>query len=347
MTPKLSEEQVLDLLHGQGLAPNEGPSFLAALDRFVAVLGGLRHWSSAAALERIADHFDDEQRAWLRRLAEAVDRRDEAAMVAAVGADLYEAQKERRFGESNPQRMDLAFWELMVRQCWSAWHARMLFEPACREYMARLNELPDLSPAELAALSDEERAAVEAQEAAVPRYKEGSAVWCFQRLGQTRTPLPDGREVWIGGEHEDWYDADFCIYNDVVVIDQDLKIDIYGYPRQLFRPTDFHSATLVGAHIYIVGCLGYFGTQPIGATPVLRLDVDSFALEKVETSGDNPGWIYGHTAAYVPERHAIRVVGGKVLLRFTGKRSSRRNRRVYWLDLATGRWSTGSRQAGG
>ena len=40
-----------------------------------------------------------------------------------------------------------------------------------------------------------------------------SPVWCFTRYGATRTKLPDGRVVCIGGEHEDYYDPDFCIYN--------------------------------------------------------------------------------------------------------------------------------------
>lgn len=38
-------------------------------------------------------------------------------------------------------------------------------------------------------------------------------VWCFSRFGATYTKLPDGRVVCIGGEHEDGYDPDFCIYN--------------------------------------------------------------------------------------------------------------------------------------
>lgn len=38
-------------------------------------------------------------------------------------------------------------------------------------------------------------------------------VWCFTRYGASCTKLPDGRVVCIGGEHEDWYDPDFCIYN--------------------------------------------------------------------------------------------------------------------------------------
>jgi len=28
-----------------------------------------------------------------------------------------------------------------------------------------------------------------------------------------RNQLPDGRLVSVGGEHEDYYDPDFCIYN--------------------------------------------------------------------------------------------------------------------------------------
>ena len=38
-------------------------------------------------------------------------------------------------------------------------------------------------------------------------------VWCFSRFGATYTKLPDGRVICIGGEHEDGYDPDFCIYN--------------------------------------------------------------------------------------------------------------------------------------
>src|SRR5262245_53013448 len=41
--------------------------------------------------------------------------------------------------------------------------------------------------------------------------------WSWQRYGRTSTPLPDGRIIHIAGEHEDAYDTDFCIYNDIVV----------------------------------------------------------------------------------------------------------------------------------
>ena len=45
-------------------------------------------------------------------------------------------------------------------------------------------------------------------------------VWCFNRFGGTRIKLPDGRIVCIGGEHEDSYDPDFCIYNGDYFINQ-------------------------------------------------------------------------------------------------------------------------------
>merc|ERR1719473_2000472 len=79
---------------------------------------------------------------------------------------------------------------------------------------------------------------------------EGDPVWTFHRFGRTVTQLPCGRLVMIGGEHEDYYHPDFCIYNDVGIFTpgqgaEDGSIEILGYPRSVFPPTDFHSATFV------------------------------------------------------------------------------------------------------
>lgn len=71
-------------------------------------------------------------------------------------------------------------------------------------------------------------------------------VWCFHRFGKSITEFPDGRIIEIGGEHEDYYDPDFCIYNDVVVHYGGGRFEIFGYPEEVFPPTDSHSATLVG-----------------------------------------------------------------------------------------------------
>ena len=74
-------------------------------------------------------------------------------------------------------------------------------------------------------------------------------MWCFDRFGTSKTALEDGRTVHIGGEHEDFYDPDFHIYNDVIVVSSSGQVAIYGYPLEAFPPIDFHSATLVGKTI--------------------------------------------------------------------------------------------------
>ena len=62
--------------------------------------------------------------------------------------------------------------------------------------------------------------------------------WSWDRFGRTSTTLPDGRIVHIAGEHEDYYDNDFCIYNDVVVEHQMVDSNFISTRRMSFpRPT--------------------------------------------------------------------------------------------------------------
>ncbi len=49
--------------------------------------------------------------------------------------------------------------------------------------------------------------------------------------------------ICIAGEHEDHYDPDFCIYNDVVVLDLDGSVAIYGYPEEIFDDFLYDPAT--------------------------------------------------------------------------------------------------------
>jgi hypothetical protein len=317
-------------------------NFRLALDLFLPLLNLLQYSADEATLSNLAYFLSDDQRQWLKQLADAANQVDEAAMVEAIGEERYHEQKEPRFGENNPELIDLPFWKLMVQRGWTAWRARMHFDRACREYMDYLTENPPPSFKELEMMSQEEQ---EAWTATGPSYSPGNAVWSFERFGRTITKLPDGREIWIAGEHEDFYDPDFHIYNDVTVMRPNLQIDIYGYPLSAFAPTDFHSATLVNESIYIIGSLGYLGTRRPGETPVYRLDTQTFQMEKMATMGDNPGWIHRHQSEYVPEKHAIRLTQGKVFLRWEGARQFRQNRKTYWLDLATGIWSSGREKA--
>ena len=80
-------------------------------------------------------------------------------------------------GTANPSLMDKPFWKYMVRHGGDAYSARMSFVQGGDPYV------------------DDE------------------PVWSFQHFGATRTKLPDGRIVCIAGEHEDFYDPDFYIYN--------------------------------------------------------------------------------------------------------------------------------------
>jgi len=209
----------------------------------------------------------------------------------------YQAGKHPRFGRSNPERMENPFWRAMVHAGCNAYFARRLFEDT--------------------------------------DYRQSNApVWCYERFGRTTTLLPDGRIVEIAGEHEDFYDPDFCIYNDVVVFDGKGQVEILGYPESVFPPTDFHSATLVGDSIFIIGCLGYPEQRKSGETPVYRLACSPFKITQVLATGEKPGWISHHTAWYEPEAHRICLHGGKVV----GKDSTP-NPWTYALDLQIYRWT--------
>ena len=80
-----------------------------------------------------------------------------------------------------------------------------------------------------------------------------------QAAGRPRPP--------IAGEHEDFYDPDFCIYNDVFVERARRPPGIYRYPKDVFPPTDFHTATLVGDEIILIGSLGYRDLRRAGRSP--------------------------------------------------------------------------------
>lgn len=170
--------------------------------------------------------------------------------------------------------------------------------------------------------------------------------WCFDRFGMSTTRMPDGRIVCIAGEHEDWYDPDFCIYNDVTVLrpaagrdevtPDSGEVEIYGYPESIFPPTDFHSATLVGGTIYIIGRLGYQAHRRPGQTPIVKLDAATYQVEQIEAAGPCPGWIYKHHASYDAARHAIIVRGGK--LDAPGAQKRPPNLAAHRLLLADMRW---------
>ena len=136
--------------------------------------------------------------------------------------------------------------------------------------------------------------------------------WCNDRMGQTAVDLPDGRLVLIAGEHEDYYAPDFYIYNDVIVLHKDGAVELYGYPREVFPPTDFHTAVLVGENIVIIGNLSYSEDRMPGQTQVLTLSVSTLAMSRVASNGECPGWISKHTAELTADGNSIVVKGGEI-----------------------------------
>lgn len=139
--------------------------------------------------------------------------------------------------------------------------------------------------------------------------------WAGCRLGQSRTQLADGRTFWIAGEHEDYYDPDFFIYNDVIIEYPDGNVRILGYQEATFRPTDFHSATAIlnERTILLIGSIGYSDERDVGSTQIYALDTETLAIEKVESTGNQPGWISKHDARLSDDGTSIIIHGGEAM----------------------------------
>lgn len=218
-----------------------------------------------------------------------------------ISQHTFDRQKHPRFGTANPERMHMPFWELMVRNGETAWWART-------EFNASISSTPD-------------------------------PIWCFSRFGMSRTELADGRVIHVGGEHEDWYDPDFYIYNDVIVVERDGSIAIYGYPEHVFPPTDFHSATPVGDDLWIVGSLGHLHDRIPRTTPVFRLDCATMRIARVAAHGEPPGWISRHAAMFDADANVLRISGGQIFAWVEGEQVYRENEDRFSLDLGTLTWS--------
>ena len=167
--------------------------------------------------------------------------------------------------------------------------------------------------------------------------------WSFQRFGLSETPLPDGSTLYFGGEHEDHYDEDFYIYNDVILRRPDGSVEVYGYPVEVFPPTDFHSATLCGDEIVIVGGLRYPGERQKDTTWVFRLRLEDFSIQRLATQGTAPCWLYQHSAELSDDGRTLRLTGGQVTHHPT--RCTVENLTTWELDLETMTWRAGETRA--
>ena len=230
---------------------------------------------------------------------------DEGALDCSA-AD-FAAAATRRFAEANGQEITHPYYLAMIRSGLSAYGAVQALAPNAKGLKA-VHTHP------------------------------GGPVWSANRFGQSMSFLPDGRIVQVGGEHEDSYDPDFCIYNDVFVHHPGGRIQVFGYPEDVFPPTDFHSATVVGDSIYIIGALGYQASRRPGTTPVFRLDLRSLRMEAMPTTGNAPGWLHRHRAELLPTGEIV-VSGGTVVAAQDGELAYNTNLERFSLNLATGAWN--------
>jgi hypothetical protein len=242
---------------------------------------------------------DGSNEEWEReRAEEEADRRRKEEAPPKISKAEFLAWRSPRRGSSNPTRLENPLWNWLVRTRWNAYSANELY--------------------------------------AGPSSYDAGPMWSFQRFGKSETVLADGSVVHIGGEHEDFYDPDFFIYNDVTVIDQAGTIKIYAYPPEDFPPTDFHSATQVADAIFIIGQLGYPESRVPGVTPVYKLSLGSMRIEAVETRGDPPGWIYKHTASLSDDGHTLIVSAGERW--FEKERASCENLDSWAFDTRKREW---------
>lgn len=166
-------------------------------------------------------------------------------------------------------------------------------------------------------------------------------LWCYQRHGHSLTHLPDGRSIGIGGTHKHKAQFDYHIYNDVVVHDGHGNAQVYRYPTAEFAPTDYHSATLVGPYIIIIGNQGHIEQRDVATTPIRVLNLQTMAMRQIQTKGNAPGWISGHNTYLLGDGSTLEVVGGRIWRTgISGIPDFSPNRWRYWLNLQTGEWST-------
>jgi hypothetical protein len=223
---------------------------------------------------------------------------------------LASAPTRTRYGRTNPERVENELWEKAIQEDWSGYHV-------AQHVAIKRNVDP------------------RRQDFSHSSYRDSTPgpCWSWQRFGRTSTPLPDGRAIHVAGEHEDSYDADFCIYNDVIVESPGGRREFYLYPKDVLPPTDFHSATLIGDEIVLIGSLGYRDLRRPGETQVLKLNTRTLRVEQIATAGEGPGWISRHTAEKLSETKIL-VIGGSVQT-LNGYEP---NTGVFELDLATMVW---------
>jgi hypothetical protein len=183
-------------------------------------------------------------------------------------------------------------------------------------------------------------------------------IWTNDRELETCTTSSDGTIVQIGGEHEDFYDPDLMVYNQVIVFHRDVagKLDIYGYPEAVFPKIDVHTATLVAGLNAIVVIADMSAPQvnrdiaANGGAPVYLLHLGRWKMEKRVTSGEGSGVIWKHVAELRDGVVRVSAAQSKYASDQTKRRVFKNEEsevvgvmddEVWEMDVGTGRWTYG------
>lgn len=210
-----------------------------------------------------------------------------ARTLAQVSPEEFLRAAVRRFGRMNPDLSHEPFWQAMVATHSDPFDARteLVTESWTLSFREKLMRRFGLTsePSQL------------------------SPIWSNVRRGQSTTWLASGRVIQIGGTFGHEYSTDYCVYNDVIVHEAGKPARVFLYPCDVFPPTDFHTATVVGDWIYVIGALGYLTDRDPETCPIYRIHVLTMHIEKVTPTGDDPGRMFCH--------EAVRLEGNRILVR--------------------------------
>ncbi|PHN02110.1 hypothetical protein [Flavilitoribacter nigricans] len=256
-----------------------------------------------------------------------------AVPITASLRDFASTDVHCRYGAANPEKVTSDYYTFMVA---TGTEASFVGPDRFRELLAS-GEIKDFAKdfEELTGKVKDGKLSAQAAAGFFNYLTSGKPKWCSYRFGSSYHFLEDGKMLQIGGEHEDYYEPDFNIYNDVIRISPTGTVDVFLYPEQVFPPTDFHTSTKVGNQIIIIGGLGYQKDRVARRTNMHILDLDDFSITSMSTSGKNPGWIFKHTTLHDEENHCLYVLNGKKWT--NGKIID--NDGTYRFDLVTKRWS--------
>src|SRR5262249_9853218 len=97
-----------------------------------------------------------------------------------ISREIFDQQRHPRFGTANPERMQLAFWEWMIRGP----------EPSATDQDS--DSMPDGWIMRLGYLKSSYGPWRARDLFSIPVNREEGPIWTFDRMGATRTEMPDG-----------------------------------------------------------------------------------------------------------------------------------------------------------